>query len=90
MRAGSRRKGPIHESARAAAVLSDGATSMSVRLEDVDDGIAHVRVHVVDRAAREEGDAELEVHHLDDLGILAAQRTRAKGRGRAVRIPCPA
>ena len=57
-----------------------------VRLQDVDDGDAHVRVHVVDRAAREEGDAELGIRHLDDLGVLAAQRARRQGRGRAVRI----
>ena len=72
---------------RAAAVLLGRQNDLDVvRLEDVDDGIAHVRVHVVDRAAREEGDAELGVRHLDDLGILAAQRTRGQGRGRAVRI----
>ena len=72
---------------RAAAVLLGGQNDLDVvRLENVDDGIAHVRVHVVDRAAREEGDAELGVRHLDDLGILAAQWARGQGRGRAVRI----
>ena len=72
---------------RAAAVLFRRQNDLDVvRLEDVDDGIAHVRVHVVDRAAREEGDAELGVRHLDDLGVLAAQRARGQGRRRAVRI----
>ena len=72
---------------RAAAVLLGRQNDLDVvRLEDVDDGVAHVRVHVVDRAAREEGDAELGVRHLDDFGVLAAQRARSQRRGRAVRI----
>ena len=58
---------------RAAAVLFRRQNDLDVvRLKHVDDGVAHVRVHVVDRAAREEGDAELGVRHLDDLGILTA------------------
>ena len=72
---------------RAAAVLLRRQHDLDVvRLEDVDDGVAHVRIHVVDRAAREEGDAELGVRHLDDFGVLAAQRARGQGRRRAVRI----
>ena len=72
---------------RAAAVLLGRQHDLDVvRLEDVDDGVAHVRVHVVDRAACEEGDAELGVRYLDDLGILAAQRARCQRRRRAVRI----
>ena len=74
-------EGARHMDRRAAAMLLRRQNDLDiVRLEDVDDGVSHVRVHVVDRAACEEGDAELRVRYLDDLGILAAQRTRSNRR----------